>query len=109
MCKIKIINGNYGLHTKCGVNLKTRNSEPFCVDESEAKRLVDSGIAEYVDEPVVTKTIEKKTSQTTNNTKKKQPANKGNKNTKKSSQKSKGKKEEKTFDNDLVLTAADPV
>ena len=46
MLKIKIIKGVYGYKTKGSVVPKSKNDEPFEVSETEAKRLVDLGIAE---------------------------------------------------------------
>lgn len=55
MAKIKIKRGFYGLHTKFGVQAKGPNDEAFEVDDNEAKRLVDLGIAKYIgDTPVAT-------------------------------------------------------
>jgi len=55
MAKIKIKRGFYGLHTKLGVQTKGPNDEAFEVDDNEAKRLVDLGIAKYIgDTPVAT-------------------------------------------------------
>ena len=55
MAKIKIKRGFYGLHTKFGVQAKGPNDDAFEVDENEAKRLVDLGIAKYIgDTPVAT-------------------------------------------------------
>lgn len=55
MAKIKIKRGFYGLHTKLGVQTKGPNDEAFEVDDNEAKRLVDLGIAKYFgDTPVAT-------------------------------------------------------
>lgn len=55
MAKIKIMRGFYGLHTKLGVQTKGPNDEAFEVDDNEAKRLVDLGIAKYIgDTPVAT-------------------------------------------------------
>jgi hypothetical protein len=50
---IKIIEGVYGYRSKDGkgaIQPKKRGDEPFEVSESEAARLVEGGIAEYVDE-----------------------------------------------------------
>ena len=55
MAKIKITRGFYGLHTRLGVKTKGPNDEAFEVDDNEAKRLVDLGIAKYIgDAPVAT-------------------------------------------------------
>lgn len=55
MAKIKIKRGFYGLHTKLGVRTKGPNDEAFEVDDNEAKRLVDLGVAKYIgDTPVAT-------------------------------------------------------
>ena len=55
MAKIKITRGFYGLHTKLGIRTKGPNDEAFEVDDNEAKRLVDLGIAKYIgDTPVAT-------------------------------------------------------
>ena len=55
MAKIKITRGFYGLHTKLGIRTKGPNDEAFEVDNNEAKRLVDLGIAKYIgDTPVAT-------------------------------------------------------
>ena len=55
MAKIKITRGFYGLHTKFGIRTKGPNDEAFEVDDNEAKRLVNLGIAKYIgDAPVAT-------------------------------------------------------
>lgn len=55
MAKIKIKRGFYGLHTSVGVKVKGPSDGAFDVDDNEAKRLVDRGIAQYVgDTPVAT-------------------------------------------------------
>ena len=55
MAKIKIKRGFYGLHTNIGVQIKGPKDDAFEVDDSEAKRLVDLGIAKYIgDTPVAT-------------------------------------------------------
>ena len=55
MAKIKIKRGFYGLHTNIGVQTKGPKDDAFEVDDSEAKRLVDLGIAKYIgDTPVAT-------------------------------------------------------
>jgi len=53
MAKIKIKRGFYGLHTKFGVQAKGPNDEAFEVDDNEAKRLVDLGIAKYIGDTTV--------------------------------------------------------
>lgn len=59
MAKIKITRGFYGLHekTKDCIVLRTKgpNDDAFEVDDNEAKRLVNLGIAKYIgDMPVAT-------------------------------------------------------
>ena len=46
MTKIKIIKGVYGYKSKGSVVPKSKNDEPFEVSETEAKRLVELGVAE---------------------------------------------------------------
>ena len=47
---IKIVTGTtYGARINGKLEAKTKNSEPFSVDEKEEKRLVELGVAEYVD------------------------------------------------------------
>ena len=54
MVKIRIISGGYG-YKENGINkLKDRNSEPFFVEEAEAKRLTSLGVAEIVNTDVAT-------------------------------------------------------
>ena len=59
MAKIKITRGFYGLRVKIGKLIVNRtkgpNDDAFEVDDNEAKRLVDLGIAKYIgDTPVAT-------------------------------------------------------
>lgn len=59
MAKIKITRGFYGLRVKIGKLIVNRtkgpNDDAFEVDDNEAKRLVDLGVAKYVDDtPVAT-------------------------------------------------------
>lgn len=55
MVKIKITRGFYGLHTNIGVKVKSPNDDAFEVDDNEAKRLVELGVAKCVgDMPVAT-------------------------------------------------------
>lgn len=50
MKKIKIIGGRYGYISPSGVySVKTSESEPFKVEDSEAERLIRRGVAEIVD------------------------------------------------------------
>ena len=49
MKKIKMLIGGYGLAEKSGrIALKTADDDPFNVSDTEAKRLVEAGRAEYV-------------------------------------------------------------
>lgn len=47
---IKMIRGNFGLHTKSGVVIKTPQDEPFSCDKDIEARLVKDEFAVYVDE-----------------------------------------------------------
>jgi len=49
MKSIKIVRGTYGLakENSFGVSTKSRTDPPFEVNDDEAKRLVDLGVAEY--------------------------------------------------------------
>lgn len=49
MKKVKIIAGAYGQHIGSRVFLRDVNSEPFELDEAEANRLADLGVAEIVE------------------------------------------------------------
>lgn len=53
MKKIKIISGTYGHNINGIIKPKTRNSEPFYVDDKEADRLIALEIAEEVVEKTV--------------------------------------------------------
>ena len=55
---IKIIAGAYGLPNGNLTELKTRNSAPFSISESEGKRLIGLGIAEQVKSEVATANTE---------------------------------------------------
>lgn len=46
---IRIISGTYGCRENGRVVPKTSKSEPFALDEKEEKRLVDAGVAVYVE------------------------------------------------------------
>ena len=48
MTTIRIISGNYGLHVSGRVVRKSKESEPFEVEDREAERLVSLGVAEIV-------------------------------------------------------------
>lgn len=48
--KIKIINGNYGYNNGERVRVKTPSDPPFSVSDEEARRLVELGIAEIVED-----------------------------------------------------------
>lgn len=50
MKMVKIISGAYGHNVNARIEVKTRNSEPFALDDIEAQRLVDKGIAVIVGE-----------------------------------------------------------
>lgn len=49
---IKIINGVYGHYTGGRVERKDNTSAPFSLTEEQEARLVEMGVAVYVDEPV---------------------------------------------------------
>lgn len=48
MTTIRIISGSYGLHVSGRVVRKSKESEPFEVEDREAERLVSLGVAEIV-------------------------------------------------------------
>lgn len=50
MRTVRIIFGTYGYHDGYSIDAKTRNSEPFELDDAEAERIVSLGVAEYTDE-----------------------------------------------------------
>lgn len=54
MLTVKIKSGTYGLNTGDRVIPKDRMSEPFSLDDAEAKRLVSLGVAEIITEGVAT-------------------------------------------------------
>lgn len=54
MLTVKIISGTYGCKTKGRIVPKDRMSEPFSLDDTEAKRLVSLGVAEIITEGVAT-------------------------------------------------------
>lgn len=54
MLTVKIKSGAYGLNTGDRVITKDRMSEPFSLDDAEAKRLVSLGVAEIITEDVAT-------------------------------------------------------
>lgn len=54
MLTVKIKSGAYGLNTGDRVITKDRMSEPFSLDDAEAKRLVSLGVAEIITEGVAT-------------------------------------------------------
>lgn len=54
MRKIKIINGSYGHYEQGRLAPKDRTSLPFEVEDAEADRLVEMGVAVYADEAVAT-------------------------------------------------------
>lgn len=54
MLTVKIISGTYGCKIKGRIVPKDRTSEPFSLDDAEAKRLVSLGVAEIITEGVAT-------------------------------------------------------
>jgi len=52
--KVKIISGTYGHKVGKYIEPKDRTSEPFELEETEAKRLVSLGVAEIITEGVAT-------------------------------------------------------
>lgn len=54
MLTVKIKSGAYGLNTGDRVITKDRMSEPFPLEDAEAKRLVSLGVAEIITEGVAT-------------------------------------------------------
>ena len=87
---VKIIRGVYGYVTDNGVvEPKTVNDEPFSLSVEEEARLVNQGVAEYVDEP------------------KPEPKAESKKPAKKTSKKS-NKKATKTDDAPPTIEAQDP-
>ena len=54
MLKVKIISGTYGYKVGKRLLPKDRTSEPFELEETEAKRLVSLGVAEIITEGVAT-------------------------------------------------------
>ena len=54
MLTVKIISGTYGCKIKGRIVPKDRMSEPFSLDDAEAKRLVSLGVAEIITEGVAT-------------------------------------------------------
>ena len=48
MTTVKVISGIYGLHISGRLTPKTKEDEPFEVDDREAERLVSLGVAEIV-------------------------------------------------------------
>ena len=61
MLTVKIKSGTYGLNTGNRIVPKDRMSEPFCLDNTEAERLVSLGVAEIITEGVATDENGKKT------------------------------------------------
>lgn len=54
MLTVKIISGTYGCKIKGRIVPKDHTSEPFSLDDTEAKRLVSLGVAEIITEGVAT-------------------------------------------------------
>ena len=54
MLTVKIISGTYGCKIKGRIVPKDHTSEPFSLDDAEAKRLVSLGVAEIITEGVAT-------------------------------------------------------
>lgn len=67
MCRVRIISGAYGHKVGNRLITKTKQSEPFELDKTEAQRLVSLGVAEIVAEDVATPEIEPNTSDTSEN------------------------------------------
>lgn len=92
---IKIIKGVYGFVNKDGiVSPKTTKDEPFEIDADKEARLVEQGVAVYVEEPVKAEKPEE------NPVEDKAPVKKP---AKKSSKKAKADEDEPPF-----ISAADP-
>lgn len=54
MLTVKIISGTYGCKIKGRIVPKDHTSEPFSLDDAEAKRLISLGVAEIITEGVAT-------------------------------------------------------
>ena len=54
MLTVKIISGTYGCKIKGRIVPKDRTSEPFSLDDAEAKRLVSLGVAKIITKDVAT-------------------------------------------------------
>lgn len=67
MCRVRIISGAYGHKVGNRLITKTKQSEPFELDKTEAQRLVSLGVAEIVAEDVATPEIEPNTIDTSEN------------------------------------------
>ena len=53
MKKVKIIQGVYGASENNRIIPKTKNDTPFLLEEEKAERIVSLGIAEYVEEIIL--------------------------------------------------------